>query len=77
MDVAILVLDLLPLEVEPGRKVEAVMEEEEEVEVEQTGESRHGAVLSPNMSIFKDLFCYNLFFSWRQEKNQTLVFWLV
>ena len=30
MDVAILVLDLLPLEVEPGRKVEAVIEEEEE-----------------------------------------------
>lgn len=27
MDVAILVLDLLPLEVEPGRKVEAVIEE--------------------------------------------------
>jgi len=43
MDVPILVLDLLPLEVEPGRKVEAVMEEI-------AGESKH-RVLSPKMSI--------------------------
>lgn len=43
MDVPILVLDLLPLEVEPGRKVEAVMEEI-------AGESKH-RVLSPKVSI--------------------------